>query len=96
MNNENVNTDSNSTKETTALLNFEPDDFRHHLNEFDLNEEQQTELLQSLWTIMNTLVDIGWGVDTVQILLPEFYKDVAPDSEKLLESQNTSKFDQDH
>jgi hypothetical protein len=43
---------------------------------------------------MSTLVDIGWGVDTVQILLPDMFAEVAPDSEKLLESQGVSKFDQ--
>ncbi|MCB1950003.1 hypothetical protein [Nitrosomonas sp.] len=50
-------------------------------------------MLESLWTIMSTLVDIGWGVDTVQILLPDLFAEVAPDSEKLLESRNTSEFD---
>jgi len=79
-----------TTKNSVESLKFEPDDYRHHLDEFDLSEEQQNELLESLWTIMSTLVDIGWGVDTIQLLLPDFFKDVAPDSEKLLESNNTS------
>lgn len=94
MHDEITNTDSNKTKEAAAPLNFEPDDFRHHLNDFDLTKDQQNELLASLWSIMSTLVDIGWGVDTIQLLLPELFKDVALDSEKLLESKNTSKFDQ--
>ncbi|MCP5275793.1 MAG: hypothetical protein H6936_13275 [Burkholderiales bacterium] len=90
-----INTDSKLTKKDTAApLKFEPDDYRHHLDEFDLTQEQQNELLESLWMIMSTMVDIGWGVDTVQILLPDLFAEVAPDSEKLLESRNTSELDQ--
>lgn len=95
MNDKIINTDSKITKkDTAASLEFEPDNYRHHLDEFDLTQEQQNELLSSLWTIMSTLVDIGWGVDTVQILLPDIFTEVAPDSEKLLESQGASEFDQ--
>lgn len=90
-----INTDSKLTKKDAATpLKFEPDDYRHHVDEFDLTEEQQNELLASLWSIMSTLVDIGWGVDTVQILLPDLFTEVAPDSEKLLESQDAFKFNQ--
>lgn len=32
---------------------------------------------------MSTFVDIGWGVDTVQMVLPEIFN--APDAEKLEE-----------
>ncbi len=85
---------TNTTKNSVASLKFEPDDYRHHLNEFDLSEEQQNELLQTLWSIMSALVDIGWGVDTVQLLLPDMFAEVAPDSEKLLESKNTPEFNQ--
>ncbi|MBX3639756.1 MAG: hypothetical protein KF888_04480 [Nitrosomonas sp.] len=94
MNNETINTDSQVTTKDAALpLKFEPDDYRHHVEEFDLTEEQRNDLLTSLWTIMSTLVDIGWGVDTVQILLPDIFAKVAPDSEKLLESKDTSQFE---
>ncbi|GJL75967.1 hypothetical protein [Nitrosomonas sp.] len=93
MHNKIINTDSKLTKKDAATpLKFEPDDYRHHVEEFDLTKEQQDELLTSLWTIMNTLVDIGWGVDTVQILLPDLFAEVAPDSEKLLESDNAPEF----
>ncbi|PTN12485.1 hypothetical protein [Nitrosomonas aestuarii] len=85
---------ANITKDSAAPLKLEPDAYRHHLDEFDLTQDQQNELLSSLWAIMSTMVDIGWGVDTVQILLPDIYAEVAPDSEKLLESQDAPEFDQ--
>ena len=94
MHEENIKTDNDITKDTAAPLKLEPDDYRHHFNEFDLTEDQKNELLQTLWSIMSTLVDIGWGVDTVQMLLPDIFTEVAPDSEKLLESKSTSEFDQ--
>ncbi|MEZ5813853.1 MAG: hypothetical protein R3E13_03910 [Alphaproteobacteria bacterium] len=90
-----INTDNEvTTKDAATPLKFERDNYRHHLDGFDLTRKQQNELLESLWAIMSTLVDIGWGVDTVQILLPDLFAEVAPDSEKLLESGNTSEFDQ--
>ncbi len=85
---------ANITKDSAAPLKLEPDDYAHHLSEFDLTQDHQNELLQALWYIMSTLVDIGWGVDTVQLLLPDIYAEVAPDSEKLLESQDAPEFDQ--
>ncbi len=94
MHKENINTDNTITKDTATPLKLEPDDYRHHLDDFDLTEEQQNLLLLSLWHIMSTLVDIGWGVDTVQMLLPELFAEVAPDSKKLVETRSTPKFDQ--
>ncbi len=95
MHEEYLDTDNKVTKKDTAApLELEPDDYRHHLDEFDLTEEKQNELLQSLWHIMSILADIGWGVDTVQILLPDLFAEVAPDSEKLLESKDASEFSQ--
>ncbi len=85
---------TSTTKNNVASLKFEPDDYRHHLNDFDLTEDQQNELLQTLWSIMNTMVDIGWGVDTVQMFFPDIFANVAPDSEKLVESKNASEFAQ--
>ncbi len=94
MQKETINTDISTTNDTASPLKLEPDDYCHHLSEFDLTEDQQKELLQSLWYIMSILVDIGWGVDTVQMLLPELFTEVAPDSQKLVESKNLSECDQ--
>ena len=63
------------------------DTFRQDLTELDLTDEQAKELLQTLWHIMSMFVDIGWGVDSVQQLLPDLYKNLAPDSRELLDSK---------
>mgnify|MGYP000023516566 CR=1 FL=1 len=93
MQKEYINAVTNATKDAAAPLKLDTDAHRHHFSEFNLTIEQQNELLQALWYIMSTLVDIGWGVDTVQMLLPDIYVEVAPDSKKLLESKSTPQFD---
>ena len=60
-------------KQSPPSLAFNPDDYRHHITEFDLTLEQQNELLETLWHIMSTMVDIGWGVDNIQLMLPELF-----------------------
>jgi hypothetical protein len=47
---------------------FDAAKYRQHLEGFDLTEEQQTELLAILWRILATFVDLGFGVDSVQLL----------------------------
>ena len=73
-------------KETIAPPVFNPEDYRHHLEGMALSKQQQNELLETLWQIMSTMVDIGWGVDSVQMMLPELFENAGQDSEKLLAS----------
>ncbi|MEW8372665.1 MAG: hypothetical protein AB2722_02050 [Candidatus Thiodiazotropha sp.] len=42
--------------------------YREHVKDFDLSEEEQAELLQTLWSIMAAFVDLGFGVDSIQLL----------------------------
>lgn len=78
---------SSGFPDVAPVLELNPEDYREHLDD-DLSEEQQNELLHILWDIMRTMVDIGWGVDNVQLVLPELFEDVAQDSAKLLESKD--------
>lgn len=50
------------------VLSLDIKKYQSHVEDFDLTEEQKIELLQTLWTIMETFVDIGFGVDAVQLL----------------------------
>lgn len=50
--------------------------YQSQVEDFDLTEEQRIELLQTLWGIMTVFVDLGFGVDAVQLLR----KSAAPDS----------------
>ncbi len=93
MKEENRLSDTNTTTQSGSV-EFKAEDYLQHIEEFDLSEEQQNELLQTLWNIMSTFVDIGWGVDTVQLYLPDLFNEpsnekLAPDSGKLLESKSS-------
>ncbi len=95
---ENYKLPDTNIKTNSTPLEVSPDDFLHHIEDFDLTVEQQKELLQTLWNIMSTFVDIGWGVDTLHLFLPELFNaqntsKVASDSGKLLESINPSDCD---
>ncbi len=58
-----------ATSEQSVILPLalDPDKYRDHLEEFDLTPEQQNELLETLWHILRTIVDIGFGLDSVQL-----------------------------
>jgi len=73
-------------------LTLNPDRYREHLSEFALTIEQQNDMMQVLWNIMNTFVDIGWGVDTVQMFLPELFEKAGPDSGNLVKQRHTLSF----
>lgn len=42
--------------------------YREHVQEFDLTPEEEAELLKDLWLIMAAFVDLGFGVDSIQLL----------------------------
>ncbi len=65
-----------------------PDDYRQDLSSFDLTKEQEDAFLEALWQIMKTMVEIGWGVDTVQLLLPELFEESARNQSRKGEHAN--------
>lgn len=48
--------------------------YRADLAEFELTTQQENELLEVLWQIARTLVDIGFGLDPVQQVIPALTK----------------------
>jgi hypothetical protein len=44
--------------------------YREHLGSLELPEDQEAELLRTLWEIMAAFVDLGFNVDSVQYLIP--------------------------
>lgn len=49
---------------------FDPRDYYADLGDVDFTDEQKDELLRTLFSIMSAFVDLGFGVDSVQYLLP--------------------------
>jgi hypothetical protein len=54
----------------TSTPPFDPEKYRCHLDDTELSHEQQVEYLKVLWSIMITFVELGFGVDSVQQVLP--------------------------
>lgn len=61
---------TNDKDSAFGALKMDPARYREYLEDFDLTEAQQNELLETLWHILSTMVDIGFGLDSVQMLLP--------------------------
>ena len=85
-------TSEQSDDKALPKLTLNPDRYREHLSAFELTIEQQNDMMQVLWNMMNTFVDIGWGVDTVQMFLPELFEKAGPDSGNLIKQTNTLTF----
>lgn len=49
---------------------FDAQEFYHYLDDFELTEEQKSELLITLWSIMAAFVDLGFGVSSIQNFIP--------------------------
>lgn len=43
-------------------------EFAPYLEELDLTEDEQTELLQTLWAIMCAFADFGFGIEPTQLI----------------------------
>ena len=52
------------------VARFEPEKYWDCVEDFDLTDEQKTELLQTLWAIMSAFVELGWSVETVPSFIP--------------------------
>ncbi|MEX0957589.1 MAG: hypothetical protein WDZ83_20535 [Rhizobiaceae bacterium] len=48
------------------MSDIDLDKYRHHVDRFDLPEEQKKELLKAVWRIMQNFVDRAFGDDPVQ------------------------------
>lgn len=73
-------------------LTLDPGEYHKHLDEFDLTEEQKLALLQTLWTIMQTMVDIGFGLDSTQMFLSKLSADFDTDSGNEVNINHTDNF----
>lgn len=70
---------SNKKDSTMQYLTLDPDKYREKIEDMKLNTQQEDELLTILWNIMSTMVEIGFGQDSVQTVLDSFVKSASPD-----------------
>lgn len=63
-------------------LALDPDKYRQDLNGLEADDEQVAEFLQVLWNIMHSMVDMGMGLDDIQMFLPLGVENTGQDSGK--------------
>lgn len=61
--------ESDLNKEVSKLPPFDDPKYRKELGD-DITDEQATEFLRALDFILRKFVDLGWGVDAVQLAIP--------------------------
>lgn len=52
-----------ASRETRQSLELDTASYLGDLDEFEIDEEQKIELLETLWNIMRSMVEIGISVD---------------------------------
>lgn len=55
------------------------DKYLKYIEDFDISEEEKAELLKTIWFIMATFVDLGFGVDSTQLLSSSDQRQKMPD-----------------
>lgn len=49
------------------MRDFDPDIYRSKIAELEWTQAQENEMLAILWSLMKSFVELGWGVDSIQI-----------------------------
>lgn len=71
---------------------LDPEEYREKLAVFELTKDQERELLQTLWNMMSMMVDLGWGLDSVQLFSLGEDESVDTDSSTALMKDNVCQF----
>ncbi len=59
------------TSERLPALQIDVQQFQSYLDDLDITEESKIELLETLWSIVVTFVDMGFGIHPVQQVMEE-------------------------
>ena len=76
---------------TPPKLDYEA--YRKDLESLDLTEAEQNELLETLWNIMRTMAECGFGLDPVQdILQPLIENNLPQESDDAIPTDSATPF----
>jgi hypothetical protein len=73
------------------VLPFSAQTYWQYLDGMDMSDAQKSDLLETLWNIMATFADIGFGVDPVQHIIPALVQAVW-DEENKSSNRNKQRF----
>ncbi len=79
--------------EQQLIAQLDMDDYRDDLKNLDLTPEQEAELLTRLWEMMKSFVELGFGVDSMHLILPEIFNSTSQTPETMLTNKHNEKGD---
>jgi len=78
-------------EEHSIIAQLDMDEYREDLKRLDLTPEQEAELLTTLWEMMKSFVELGFGVDSMHLILPEIFNSTSQTSETMLPKESNDK-----
>ena len=60
------------------------DEYREELAGLNLSPAQEKELLSTIWEIMKSFVALGFGTDSLSLILPEVFNETCQSDEHML------------
>lgn len=77
------------------VLQLDVDYYQSFLDDEDLSEAQKKELLETIWNIVVTFVDLGFGIEPVQVAIEAGKNNtqdmIRPDSDSVKQAEQTDK-----
>jgi hypothetical protein len=65
---------------SSTPYDLDPARYLGEIADFDMSDEQKTELLQTLWSIMRSFVELGFKGDACELIFGDRAKHLAKDS----------------
>lgn len=71
--------DSNASHPLLPALALEAERYMPELSDLEISEDQKRELLTTLWSIMQSCVELGFKVDVVELVCGQSCENCGPD-----------------
>ena len=62
--------------------------YQSMIADWECSDEQKSEFLRALWQIMNSFVDLGFGVDSITLLFPDLFENPSDHAADMVQSNN--------
>ena len=88
-----TNVVTNQSNSAPPILKIDYALYQHYLDDSDLNENEKQEFLDTIWSIIVSFVDLGFGVHPVQQVLGEEILSnelLSPDRNPMVKGKNKS------
>lgn len=87
-------TEPHESKSGFAPLTLDLERYAKNFDGLELSEADRNALLEALWSIMVTFVDLGFDVKQTNSFLPEIFNNDAGTKESIVEYDDTEKIEE--